>query len=129
MSKTHVEKWDVTLPFKRPPLHANQRLHWAEKARMTAQVRESAAWLVKQAGIPACARVRVRLVWMVSDKRRRDPSNVMPTQKAVVDGLVDAGVVPDDTPDFVVEDMPVLALVEKGYEGVLLQLIGEVSAV
>ena len=96
---------------------------------MTAQVRESAVWLVKQAGIPACARVRVRLVWMVSDKRRRDPSNVMPTQKAVVDGLVDAGVVPDDTPEFVVEDMPVLALVEKGYEGVLLQLIGEVSAV
>lgn len=53
----------------------------------------------------------------------------MPTQKAVVDGLVDAGVVPDDTPEFVVEDMPVLALVAKGGEGVLLQLIGEVSAV
>lgn len=123
MTAPTIEQWNVKLPFKRPPLNANQRLHWANKARMTAQIRE-AAGLCARGVIPPCERVKVRLLWCVSDKRRRDPSNVMPTQKAVVDGLVDAGVVPDDTPEFVLEDVPVVRVVEKGLEGVFVQVIG-----
>lgn len=46
--------------------------------------------------------------YLPRDRRRRDPSNLMPTQKAVVDGLVDAGVVPDDCPPFVTEWMPTI---------------------
>lgn len=123
-----VEQWTVPLPYKRPPLNANQRLHWAARARTVKEIRQAAALALKAAGVPPCARVKVRLVWAVSDpNRRRDPSNVMPTQKAVVDGMVDAGVVPDDTPEFVVEEMPSLATVDKGCEGVLFQVIGEVK--
>ena len=126
MTVPTIEQWNVKLPFKRPPLNANQRLHWANKARMTAQVREATAYLAK-GQVPPCGRVKVRLLWCVSDMRRRDPSNIMPTQKAVVDGLVDAGVVPDDTPEFVLEGMPVIELVEKGEEGVFVQVIGSVG--
>lgn len=126
MSVPTIEQWNVKLPFKRPPLNANQRLHWANRARMNAQVREAAAYLIKGV-VPPCGRVKVRLLWCVSDMRRRDPSNVMPTQKAVVDGLVDAGVVPDDTPEFVLEGMPIIELVEKGEEGVFVQVIGSVG--
>lgn len=41
---------------------------------------------------------RARLVVTVDfpDRRRRDPHNFTPTAKAIVDGLVDAGVLPDD---------------------------------
>lgn len=126
MTTATVRQWDIELPFMRPPLSANQRLYWAKKARMTAQVRRTSAYLVK-GQVPPCDRVKVRLLWCVSDRRRRDPSNVMPTQKAVVDGLVDAGVVPDDTPEFVVEEMPVVELVGKGAEGVFVQVIGSFS--
>lgn len=122
-----VKQWAVQLPFVKPPLNSNQRLHWAKKVRMTREIREGAALAIKAAGVPRCKKVRVRLLWAVSDpKRRRDPSNVMPTQKAVVDGMVDAGVVPDDTFEFVVEEMPSLAAVEKGREGVIFQIIGSV---
>ena len=120
-----IQQWSLKLPYQRPPLHANQRLHWAAKARMTKRARELSALLARSEGIPACRQVRVRLLWCVSDRRRRDPSNVVPTQKPLVDGLVDAGVVPDDTPKWVREDMPVIQLVEKGREGVYLQVIGE----
>lgn len=34
------------------------------------------------------------LVW--ADNRRRDPGNWYPTAKAIVDGLVDAGILIDD---------------------------------
>ena len=44
----------------------------------------------------------VRLVLPVPDRRKRDPHNFCGTVlKAVVDGLVQAGAWPDDTPDFV----------------------------
>lgn len=122
-----AEAWTIRLPYQRPPLSANQRLHWAAKARLTREIRRDSALLIRAAGVPPCERVKVRVLWCVADRRRRDPSNVMPTQKAVVDGLVDAGVVPDDTPDFVVEEMPHIMLVEKGETGLFLQVVGRVA--
>lgn len=122
-----MKQWAVQLPFRKPPLSANQRMHWAVKARTTKEIRQASMLALRAEGVPPCKRVRVRLLWAVSDKRRRDPSNMMPTQKAVVDGMVDAGVVPDDTPEFVVEEMPRLMMVEKGREGVIFQVIGDVK--
>ncbi|MBN6777405.1 hypothetical protein JRG19_02420 [Pseudoclavibacter alba] len=45
---------------------------------------------------PIVGPVHVTLVWWVTDKRRRDSSAADPTLKAAQDGLVDAGVIPDD---------------------------------
>ena len=42
----------------------------------------------------------VELVWFVTDKRRRDADNPVLTLKALCDGLVDAEIVPDDTPEY-----------------------------
>jgi Holliday junction resolvase RusA-like endonuclease len=39
---------------------------------------------------------------------RRDPSNYLPAVKALVDGLVDAELWPDDTPDYVSVAEPIL---------------------
>jgi crossover junction endodeoxyribonuclease RusA len=52
--------------------------------------------------------VIVQLHYVPSTKRRRDASNIVPTQKPAVDGLVDAGVVRDDTAEWVGELMPVI---------------------
>ena len=97
------------LPYATPPLTANQRLHWAAKARLTADVRRTAMLLARAAHLPRdCEHVTVALHYTPRDRRRRDPSNLMPTQKAVVDGLVDAGLVADDTPDYVTETSPTI---------------------
>lgn len=91
-----------------PPLTANQRLHWARKARLTSDVRSAAylAFLAKWADNGEYGRVEVNLTWFVKDKRRRDVDNIVPTLKALCDGLVDAGIVPDDTPEYMVKRMP-----------------------
>lgn len=97
LAVTKVRKWVLELPHERPPLNLNQRLHWAAKHKLTQSLRSTAYILAKGAGIPLMGRVKVTLVWDVPDNRRRDEDNPVPTLKALCDGLVDAGVVVDDT--------------------------------
>ncbi len=68
--------------------------------------RSTAALLAKTEGIPALHRPTVRLHFYPGDNRRRDRINLALVHKAVVDGLVDAGVVVDDDPDHLDEQMP-----------------------
>lgn len=111
--------YDLELPWAKPPLNANQRLHWRAKARMVKAVRRTAWALARNAKIPACAHIRVWLVYQPRDSRRRDPSNLMPTQKPSLDGLVDAGIVPDDTPEYVTESIPRIVPPVSGQPGKL----------
>jgi len=57
----------------------------------------------------------VRCVFPVKQLRRRDPHNYYPTVKPIVDGLVDAGLWPDDTPDFVETREPMFAVCQDMY--------------
>lgn len=100
----------LTFPWPRPLLSANDRMHWAEKARLTKLIRTMTTMLARSADIPATGHVTVRLVWVVRDNRRRDTDNTYPTFKAMCDGLVDAGIVPDDTPEFMTKLAPVIRL-------------------
>lgn len=98
----------LTFPWERPPLNANQRLHWATKARTTKTVRDVTAITARGARLPKAERITVQLVWVVTNKRRRDSDNTYPTFKAMCDGLVDAGIVPDDTPEYMTKLGPVI---------------------
>lgn len=98
--------YDLEFPWPSPPLTANQRLHWARKAQITAEVR----LMVERAAlrIPYLGRCDVSLTWIVANKRRRDVDNIVPTYKVACDALVLAGIVSDDTPDLMVKHMPVI---------------------
>lgn len=125
-----MTQWDIRLPYKRPPLSLNDRDgHWAVTAKKRKEVRSTSALLARQASIPRLDTARVRLVWLVSDRRRRDRENITATLKPAIDGLVDAGVVEDDCWWIVTESSCAIALVEKGNEGVYLQVLGEPSGV
>lgn len=93
-------EWAFQMSGIRPPLSLNDRGNWRPKARKTAEIREEAAWRARSARIPRLAKCRVQIEWVVTDNRRRDEDNPAPSAKAVYDGLVDAGIVPDDTPEF-----------------------------
>lgn len=100
----------LVLPYLRPPITANQRHHWARKAKLTRQVRNAAQLLARAEHVPELGRCAVRLVWTVTDRRRRDADNLVPTLKACADGLVDAGVVADDVPALMTKHMPEIVL-------------------
>ena len=101
----------IFFPYPSPPITANQRLHWRAKARLTKEVRTLAAH--RASGVYPMGKCRVTLTWIVTTSHRRDADNVVPTLKAMCDGLVDAGVVTDDTPDLMEKLMPVIVKVPK----------------
>jgi hypothetical protein len=78
-------------------LNANDRDgHWARRKRVTGNLRTTAGWLARHQGIPSLRRAHVVAVYEPPDRRRRDPGNLYPSFKACIDGLIDAGVLPDD---------------------------------
>jgi hypothetical protein len=93
----------ITIPAS-PWLSANQRQHWTVRADLTAAWRQAAGWAAKASGTPALGLSRVVAeLHMVPRRRVRiDPANYAPTAKACVDGLVDAGIWPDDSSGWVV---------------------------
>lgn len=103
----------IELSYPQPckPLTMNQRMHWAQKAVIARTWRDAAniaAWKNGGNWMPRrLPRSVVQLVLPVrSLKIRRDPSNWYPTVKPCVDGLVDAGLWPDDTPEYVMTIEP-----------------------
>jgi Holliday junction resolvase RusA-like endonuclease len=88
------------------PLTENDRLHWQAKRRIVKDVRLAGKLATRQMGPQR--RIEVTLVWVVKDKRKRDEDNIVPTLKALCDGIVDAGVVPDDTPVYMIKHMPII---------------------
>lgn len=103
---------DLGLP-PTPPLSLNRErtMHWASRARHLDPWKVATFWLAKEAKLPVAVgghAATVTVVLPVKGHYRRDPANYYPTVKAVVDGLVLAGVWPDDTPDFVTVTEPVL---------------------
>jgi hypothetical protein len=78
-------------------INANQRLHWTKRNYLT-QTWKTAAWTKarSQRVAPFAAVVDIAVVIHKQRNGRWDPHNLMPTSKALIDGLVKAGVLVDD---------------------------------
>ena len=104
-----ADSFEAFAPFRL--LSANDRAHWRARARNVRtwrqwahitghQFRHQTGW----APVPCTVTVELP----VRDRRRRDPANYHATLKPIVDGLVDAGIWPDDNPTWVTVAEPVL---------------------
>ena len=80
-------------------LNANDRPHWAQKAKITAYLRQIGRLKVSEGKYPAYTKKRpcgLVVTIYAPTKRRMDPPNFYPTVKALVDGMTDAGIWTDD---------------------------------
>lgn len=98
----------ITITFPQPAalLNMNDREHWRPRSAKVRNWRATTwAWALKAhratGTVGHFAPSFVMLTIDVPDKRRRDAANLTPCTKACVDGLVDAELWPDDTPDWV----------------------------
>lgn len=103
MSRTLV--WESrVLPLPRSKmLSANDKMHWAARSRLTKQLRQWGYLLGREGeGVARLGlqHARVEVEFAYPDRRRRDRSNLAPTVKALMDGLIDAGLLPDDADRF-----------------------------
>ncbi len=97
--------WRLDLPYDRPPLSLNDRGQTpgarAARSALAAEVKTAVAWLAR-ANIPrGQPAIHVRLHYQPAAVRRRDADNLVATLKPCIDGLVAAGVVPDDCDPYV----------------------------
>lgn len=113
--------WSFELPISKP-LSLNDRSHWSKRASDVSDLREATGWLAHEAKIERCQKIKVTLIYEPRDKRRRDKDNLVATLKPVVDGLVDVDVIPDDTPEHVEYDMPLIDA-PSGKQGRLVVLV------
>lgn len=101
---------EIIISFSPPAkaINMNDGGHWSKRAEKVAEWRK-AGWVYgrnARAGRLGPSIVTVHLP-VVGD-RRRDPHNYAPTMKAIIDGLVDARLWPDDNADWVTTTEPVL---------------------
>ena len=93
-----------TFSFPKPDklMSLNDREHWAIKAKRTVAWRDS-AWAYSKQSINKSLSHSVVSVSLpvVSLKTRRDPHNFIATVKPIIDGMVDAGLWPDDIAEWV----------------------------
>lgn len=88
-------------------LNANDRLVREAEATRVKSLRKIGWQLALAADIPGLRAAHVIYVVHLNTRASKgDPGNLAPTAKALLDGVVDAGVLPDDNAHYVVGPMP-----------------------
>lgn len=81
-------------------LNQERKHHWSWRNKRVEEWREAFAWLALEARLPRCERVGFAARTYMKGTLF-DPVNDYPTVKAAIDGVVEAGVIPDDTAEHV----------------------------
>jgi len=82
-------------------LSPNKRLHHIPVYRAKRAAKEEMMWLVKEQGVPKepMRKAKIDITFVASDKIRRDLDNLFSSMKAYIDGLVEVGLLWDDSAD------------------------------
>jgi hypothetical protein len=91
----------LTIPAPCQFINSNQRLHRMAQAKLTKTWREASA-AAAQGLDPFTPPVHITAHIWKPRGGRYDPNNLAPTTKAIVDGLVDAGLLADDSVNYVI---------------------------
>lgn len=114
----------LTYPAPTNPWTTNEdrRLHFAVRAGRIKEWHDAAFWIAKREKWHSLPPSTVRVTVTYPTQRIRDPHNIVGTVvKATVDGLVAAGVWPNDDPRFVTVLEPRI-VVKPGHHQVTIEL-------
>ena len=101
MNSVPSGEFRLELPKLADWLNLNQKEHWAPRNKRAQVWRHGAHIKARQAKLPrGLRRVQVDAYVWKSSRRRYDPHNLMPTLKPVIDGLVDYGLLVDDSSEY-----------------------------
>ena len=80
-------------------LNPNKRLHYMKVYQAKRAAKDEAMLLVLAQGRPEqpYQKAHITITWVAKDKRRRDVDNMFASMKAYIDGLVEVGLLADDS--------------------------------
>lgn len=97
-----VSSYSLTLYGKRPiSLNQERSAHFAARVKDTKWWREGFADAAILAQIPRLEACNIVVEPVLENRRWQDTGACFPSAKAAIDGLIDARVIDDDTPDIV----------------------------
>tara|TARA_R100001163_G_C5020040_1_gene163092 strand:- start:223 stop:612 length:390 start_codon:yes stop_codon:yes gene_type:complete len=84
-------------------LNSERSWHWSKRATRTKSTREKFYWLAKLEQVPKLEYVSIDIIPLIKSGGGAiaDPGSHFPSAKAAIDGIVDAGVIPDDNGKFI----------------------------
>lgn len=89
----HVRPWTM---------NSERTWHWTKRAKRTKDTRERFGWLALEAKVPKLNYVSIDIVPLTkTTKSVADVAACYPAAKAAIDGLVDAGIIPDDSGQYI----------------------------
>lgn len=97
---TDLRRWQVNVATPLLTLNAERTQHWRKRARYVKDVRTAFADAALEAGVPHLERARMVAQPLQKRGPLADILGHVPTVKAAIDGIVDAGVLIDDRPEF-----------------------------
>jgi crossover junction endodeoxyribonuclease RusA len=95
---------------------------------MVLEWRDKFKELAEEAGIPRLAIMYIEATPNLKDRRFQDTAACNPAVKAAIDGIVDAGVVPDDRPEFLKWILFHPCKLTPGQNGLTIRVIGKEEA-
>lgn len=103
---------DAFLTFSSPTepwsINMERTKHWSWRSKRVKAWRLRTFYEARVSGLGPMPPSIVEVSLPFDRAARRDRSNYLPAVKAIVDGLVDAGLWPDDTPEYVSVSEPIL---------------------
>lgn len=115
----------------RPPTqNQRRRQHWSRQSKSARVWKHAGAVLARAHRIPTLTAVTVECWGRYPDRRSLpDPDGLAPGLKAVLDGIVQAGVIPDDTPAHVRGVTYLPAVIAPGPPGLIVRITETIGAV
>lgn len=97
-----MRSWSLSIEGKLFTLNSERGMHYHKRAKFVKEWRTAAFEAAVEAEIPPLGVIEVVFVPCKKDKRHMaDTGGHFPVAKACIDGLVDAGIIPDDGPKYV----------------------------
>jgi crossover junction endodeoxyribonuclease RusA len=115
-------QWDITYPSRGWSLNAERTWHYHKRNNAVKLWRSFFKEEAERLEIPRLDRISVEVFSTFGTRALQDPGNNMPAVKAAIDGIVDAGVVDDDVPEFIHSITFYAAKYVKGYDSVCLRI-------
>lgn len=103
-SLTTNRRWVLTHFDEVLTVNKERTVHWSHRAEVVGRWREAYGWLVIAEKMPYDLSVggcHIDAIPLAPKKRSQDVAACLPVVKAAIDGLVDAGVWKDDSPEWV----------------------------
>ena len=90
--------WELAIPAPTDWISLNHRMHWAAKAKLTKTWRLATSLAARNAGLPkGIPHIHITATVTKPSRRAFDVHNLLPSLKAAIDGLVDYGLIEDDS--------------------------------